>query len=382
MSTSQVFPEAKYFVSKDHCHNYFDASLPPVLTIEPGDLVHVETNDCFHGRVHSQLSDPNRVAMSLPVEQLNPVTGPIYIQGAEPGDFLAVHLIDIQPEGEGVACCSTELGQLCHWMTKDHPTNTRFFDLSDNGKIITMRELENKDASLAAASSRRHRVAPIAFPALPMLGVIGVAPDGTEPILTMPAGHHGGNLDNNCHGIGSTIYLPVYHKGALLSLGDMHASQGDGEIGGTGVEIRGHVLLQCQVLSKQSLLLFLECDDTATTTSTTTSTSSIIPQELPRFPVTETDTHWITHGVMVDDIPQSTNLACQEAACLLVTQWGFTPSEAFLFLSTAANLGLCQACHPDKGTQIAKMTVPKLPMCPRPFRVLWEQQQQQDQQQP
>ena len=86
--------------------------------------------------------------------------------------------------------------------------------------------------------------------------------------------------------------------------------------------------------------------------------------------MTETATHWITHGVVVQDIPRATTVACQEAAKILVSQWGFTIEEAFVFLSVQGNLGLCEAVHPSAGTQIAKMEVPKLPVCPRPFRIL------------
>ncbi|CAB9529803.1 Acetamidase formamidase [Seminavis robusta] len=352
---STVFPQAQHFVSKFHnTHNYFDGSLPPVLSVQPGELIHVETYDCFHGAVQSSHADPNQVLAAIPREQLNPVTGPIFVHGAEPGDWLAVQLLDIRPEGEGVACCSTHSGQLCHWMTEE--ITTKFFQVK--GDTVIMKE--------DTAASRR--IAPIGFPKRPMLGVIGVAPKG-DPILTMPAGKHGGNMDNNCHGIGATIYIPVQHPGALLSVGDMHASQGDGEISGTGVEIGGHVLLKCGILKKESLLPL------------SSSNNNDIPQSLPEFPVTETATHWITHGVLEENIPQTTNIACQEAACLLVRQWGFTKEEAFVFLSTAANLGLCQSCHPDQGTQIAKMVVPKIDACPRPFRVLWEQEQEEKQQQ-
>ena len=181
-----------------------------------------------------------------------------------------------------------------------------------------------------------------------MLGVIGVAPDGdaTTHVPTMPAGKHGGNLDDRMNGNGSTIYLRVNNRGALLSLGDMHASQGDGEICGCGVEISGEVRLSCRVLKMKST-----------------------PVE---FPVTETESYWHTHGVAVENIPGATAVACEEAARLLVDQWGFTMEDAFVFLSVKGNLGLCQACHPDKGTQIARMSVPKIDACPRPFRCLHE----------
>jgi amidase len=179
-----------------------------------------------------------------------------------------------------------------------------------------------------------------------MLGVIGLAPAGRKPIPTMPAGKHGGNLDNKRNGIGCVIHLPVKHPGALLSVGDMHASQGDGEICGTGVEVGGHVLLRCEIIQQKNLMTPI-CE----------------------YPVTETETHWITHGVAVEDIPKATTVACEEACTLLMSQWGFSAEEAFIFLSVKGDLGLCQSCHPDQGTQIAKMTVPKIEACPGPFRL-------------
>ena len=173
-----------------------------------------------------------------------------------------------------------------------------------------------------------------------MLGVIGVAP-ASGSILTMPAGKHGGNLDNNMNKIGSIIYLPVKHPGALLGIGDMHASMGDGEICGTGVEIGGDVLIEVDVIK-----------------SITTD-----------FPVTETAQSWITHGVAINDIELAMKIACEEAAGLLVNHWGFTYEDAFIFLSVACDLGIAQNVHPCQGTVIAKLSVPKIDACPTPFRI-------------
>ncbi|KAL3907545.1 MAG: hypothetical protein SGARI_003486 [Bacillariaceae sp.] len=233
-----------------------------------------------------------------------------------------------------------------------------------------MREATRSDDSSGKSSTPGfyNRLGPISFPASPMLGVIGVAPNGEDdPILTMPAGKHGGNLDNRANGIGATIYLPVNHHGALLSMGDMHASQGDGEISGSGVEIGGNVLLRCRVLKQDKLypMRSMKPENRGSRDKDDAILSPIL-----EYPVTETATHWITHGVVIENIPEATNVACEEAAKILVHQWGFTIEESFIFLSIQGDLGLCQACHPDVGTQIAKMTVPKLPnVCPRPFRV-------------
>ena len=384
-SSRVIFPQAQHHVSKKYCQTSFGVSYPPVIRVAPGDLVHVETNDCFHGKIHPNNENSADVLETMARDEFNPVTGPIYVEGAMPGDMLAVRLLDIKPEGVGVACCGPHAGQLQHWMAPD-TTTTRFFDLSTKTSTnnnaeeqpqeqwVTMRDaLENNNNNnnnnidtLKRNKQRNTRIAPISFPASPMLGVIGVAPAGSSSILTMPAGNHGGNLDNNCNGIGSTVYLPVNHPGALLSIGDMHASQGDGEISGNGVEVGGHVLLQCEIIQQEDL--YGPSSDTDEKCHTLANGVSIPSLKL-EYPVTETPTHWITHGVLEESIPQTTVVACEEAAKLLVGQWGFSPEEAFIFLSVRGNLGLCQSCHPDQGTQIAKMSVPKLDVCPRPFRI-------------
>ena len=393
----RVFPEAHHFVSKDHVQFEFSSSHPPVVKVNPGELVHVETNDCYHGKVQpeslseweNQQTKTDRpkqgnsrggtyvngsILSEIPRSQLNPVTGPIYVNSARPGDVLAINLLDIRPKGVGVACCGSWGGQLSCWMTKDSAT-IRFFDMSQCGSIVTMRETQetttDNDASLRRGSMPpvNKRIGPISFPASPMLGVIGVAPseDEQDPIETMPAGKHGGNLDNNANGIGSTIYIPIHHAGGLLSIGDMHASQGDGEISGTGVEIGGDVLLRCEILRHEDLY---GCPYQGDRKNPASENTANFPWKL-EYPVTETRTHWITHGVVVCDIPETTSIACKEAAKILIGQWGFSPEEAFLFLSVKGDLGLCQACHPDKGTQIAKMSVPKLErLCPRAFKTL------------
>ena len=379
---SLIFPQAQHFVAKEDCQTEFGIVHPPVITVNTGEFLHVETNDCFHGQIHPGLNDPVQVLNQMGRDEFNPVTGPIYIRDAMPGDMLAVTLVDIQPQGVGVACCGPHAGQLRHWMKPDE-TTTKFFDLSQSNKeesklMVTMRDVLTSSSTSSSSSRRKQKIAPISFPASPMLGVLGVAPAGSASISTMPAGQHGGNLDNNANGIGSTIYLPVNHPGALLSMGDMHASQGDGEISGNGVEIGGHVLLQCHVIKREDLYGSAEEERRLTLRDANdTIGTAAVPLTLD-YPVTETPTHWITHGVVEQDIPQTTVVACEQAAKLLVGQWGLSPEEAFVLLSVQGNLGLCQSCHPDQGTQIAKMSVPKLQVCPRPFRVLWKKKEQKE----
>jgi amidase len=310
---STVFSQAKHFLSRDS-HNFsFSGNHQPALVVEPGEFIHVQTWDCYRGAI----TDETNALLPIDSSLINPATGPIFINGAEPGDTLSVTLHDIRPAARGVARTYPGEGQLQHLLTKPH---AQFFDVHDG--IVTMNDR-------------------VSFKSSPMLGVIGVAPAAGE-IPTMPAGMHGGNLDNNKNTIGSTIHLPVKHPGALLAMGDMHASMGDGEICGTGIEIAGDVLVSTQLIKG------LGTD----------------------FPVTETESSWITHGVApVEDLYGAMRIACEQAAGLLVSQWGFSYEEAFIFLSVQGNLGIAQAVHPAQGTVIAKMEVPKISACPKPFNI-------------
>lgn len=237
-------------LSRDHRHYTFSALHSPAIHVSQDEAFVVETTDCFNGAV-----TPANPSAEVAYEVLNPVTGPIFVEGAEVGDILAVTIQNVETESVGVARFGSTSGQLARHV--DPSCATRFFDVDKATKTVTMRDPPENPTK---------RIAPISFSASPMLGVIGVAPEGTTYVPTMPAGIHGGNLDDRMNGIGSTIYLRVNHPGALLSVGDMHASQGDGEICGCGVEISGEVQMSCRVLKMMKS----------------------VPMD---FPVTETDTH-------------------------------------------------------------------------------------------
>ena len=307
---SELYPSAKHFLSRDFHSHSFSSEIPPALKVQVGDQIHIQTWDCYKGQVTTDAD----LIKQIDDGDVNPATGPIYIEGAEPGDTLTVKIIDIKTETRGVARFSPNEGQL-HEKVK-----------GPYGRFLTV------------TNDTIHLNEKVSFPLNPMLGVIGVAPE-TGSILTMPAGKHGGNLDNNNNTIGSTIYLPVKHNGAFLGIGDMHASMGDGEICGTGVEIGGDVLIEV----------------------------GLIKNITTGYPVTETATSWITHGVANEDIQLAMKIACEEAADLLVKHWGFTYEDAFIFLSVACDLGIAQNVHPCKGTVIAKLIVPKIKACPTPF---------------
>ena len=236
------------------------------------------------------------------------------MRGAEPGDSLVVELLEVKPGPRGFATLIPGIGQL---IDKVHAPLTQVFRVE--GDTIHMNDR-------------------IRFPLRPMVGVIGVATGG-ETLTNGFAGEHGGNLDNHLHGPGATVYLPVRQPGGMLAIGDMHASMGDGEICFTGVEIAGEVTIRVDLLKgKQG-----------------------------RWPVTELAGSWVTHGTAGPDFMEALDHACEEAARLLVDEWGFTIEEAFVFLSVACDANICQACRPQPFSTIARMSVPKIDATPRPF---------------
>jgi hypothetical protein len=133
--------------------------------------------------------------------------------------------------------------------------------------------------------------------------VVGVATGGEDITNAMP-GQHGGNLDDHLHGVGTKIFFPVRQPGGMFGVGDMHASMGDGEICGTGVEIAGEVTV---------------CFD-------------LLKGKQGAWPVSETEDAWIAHGTAID-YPDAMREACREAAYLLADEWGRSLEDAFILLA-------------------------------------------------
>jgi amidase len=298
-------------IGKDQHVWAFSADMVPIVRVDPGTVLEIQTWDCFTGQVQSESDTVEKLDLS----RINSATGPIAVNGAEPGDSLSVTLIDIRPDRQGAGMCIPEWGQLIH---KVKSPTTRIFKVEDG--IIHMNDK-------------------VFWPSRPMFGVIGVAP-ASGSIPTFAADRHGGNMDDNMNGIGATIHLPVFQSGGQLAIGDMHASMGDGEISGTGVEIGGTAIIKVDLIKGKS----------------------------GGWPITETADSWITHGTTADSIDQALQNACDEAAKLLVDEWGFTIEDAFIFLSVAGDLGIAQYCHPSPGSVIAKMRVPKTSATPHPFK--------------
>jgi acetamidase/formamidase len=197
----------------------------PVVSIRPGTVVTLSTLDCFAGRV---TSTADRVSEVCDPRYLNPQTGPFYVEGAEPGDTLAVHFVSIEPrEKQGVSVLVPFFGSLTASTTTAllHPAlaeRTWVYELDRVDRLVRYAAL---DSAYTAS-----------LPMDPMHGTVGVAPPLGEVRSSLAPGSWGGNMDTPEMRTGVTCYLGVNVKGALFSLGDGHARQGEGEACGVAVE--------------------------------------------------------------------------------------------------------------------------------------------------
>ncbi|MHB0929043.1 MAG: acetamidase/formamidase family protein [Candidatus Nanopelagicales bacterium] len=195
------------------------------LRIPAGSVVELTTEDCFGGAVRT-VNDLPSVVCQFPF--LNPVTGPIHVEGAEPGDALAVHFAEIRPRRD--------------WAVST--TFPHFGALTTTGNTAMLHDaLEERvwiyevDASAGTCRfTARNSDFSVLLPLDPFHGTVGVAPAAGERIMSITPGAHGGNMDTPELRTGTTIYLPVSVAGAQLSIGDGHCRQGEGEVCGTAVE--------------------------------------------------------------------------------------------------------------------------------------------------
>ncbi|GGM86015.1 acetamidase/formamidase family protein [Dactylosporangium sucinum] len=198
---------------------------PPVRRVRPGDVLRVSTEDCFGGKVRG-VDDLPTVVCRFPY--LNPVSGPFHVEGAEPGDTLALHFASIEPARDwAVSSTFPHFGALTstsHTATLQPPLEERvwWYELA-------------RDLGIARYRARNSDFT-VDLPMDPMHGTVGVAPAASEVKMTITPDAHGGNMDTPELRAGVTVYLGVNVDGALFALGDGHARQGHGEVSGVAVE--------------------------------------------------------------------------------------------------------------------------------------------------
>ncbi|MCL2580387.1 MAG: acetamidase/formamidase family protein [Oscillospiraceae bacterium] len=221
----------------DNSNFKFDKNIPPALTLPSGSTVKFITKDCFTNQITAENYE-DALSGDFNWDQMNPTTGPLSIEGAKPGDVLRVEIQSIALTGEDAVLMTGKGLGAC----ADH------FDKLET-RVVKVR------GGVVEFSPE------IQIPIRPMIGVIGVAPQG-EPINNGWPGDHGANMD--CKEIieGTTLYLPVFVEGGLLSIGDLHGVMGDGECCGTGAEMPGEVVVKVDLLKDCKLPLpFLETGD-------------------------------------------------------------------------------------------------------------------------
>jgi len=210
----------------------------PVATVKPGDIIDTNTFDCFVNKIRK----PGDTLAMVPGD--NPLTGPFYIEGAEPGDTLVVKILELNVDGDqGIGALAPGFGALntTNYTPMLHtpvPEKIWFYAIDRAKNEATFSALDSK------FSTR--------IPLHPFLGCLGVAPALESRSSVTPA-EHGGNMDAPEASAGNTVYFPVTQKGALLYLGDGHAAMGDGEIAGTAIEVPMHARMQVDVIKGQKI---------------------------------------------------------------------------------------------------------------------------------
>ncbi len=201
----------------------FDKENHPILRVPSGTTIEISTYDCFE----NQIQTADTPFDTLDWNRVNPATGPIYVEGAEPGDVLKVIIEDIQLADQGVMAVGPGLGVLGE-------------------------KIERFEAKIIPIKGDKAIFNDFEIPLNPMIGVIGVAPAG-EPVSCGTPGSHGGNMDNKMIAKGATLYFPVFVPGALFALGDFHAAMGDGEISVSGIEIAGRAKVHLEVVKGKTI---------------------------------------------------------------------------------------------------------------------------------
>jgi acetamidase/formamidase len=205
-------PEPDVVITTENTHSRFSATIPPVATVPSGAVVEAHTKEATDGQF-TPTSTVDAVA-ALDFDPIHPLTGPVRVEGADPGDVLAVTLLEIEVGEWGWAAVAPGFGFLADEFPEPY---LQIFEIPAG-------------ATHAVFNER------IRLPLAPFAGVMGVAPATDSMLSTIPPRANGGNMDNRHMTVGTTVYFPVFVEGALFSIGDTHAAQGDGEVSGTAIE--------------------------------------------------------------------------------------------------------------------------------------------------
>ena len=276
----------------------------PVARAKPGDTVEFQTLDCFSNLIKTDKD----LTTDFNYDSANPANGPVHIEGAEPGDILAVDILSVKVGEKGVVTSLPGVGPL-----------------HDRMEIRT---------TVVPIKNGKARFKDVEIPIQPMVGVIGVAPAGEAVACGFP-GAHGGNLDCKHMGEGTRLYLPVRAPGALFALGDLHAVMGDGELCGTGLEICGEVKVRFDLIKNRKL----------------------------DWPVLETKDDWHVFASSLD-YTEALVAATRQMQELMSPAYGWDATDVFFYLSLAGEAAINQGCQPCPVPMVLRVSAPRRPEKP------------------
>ena len=282
----------------------------PVVSVKPGSRLRIETELNIGDVLHSPTDKFELEMLKLPY--VNGATGPVYVEGARPGDALVCDIEDIELVSPGFTALIPGIGAFPDWIRRNEfGVHSRVVDIED-GEVVWEKGIR--------------------IPVRPMVGVLGTAPL-IDAISTTDNGPHGGNLDVPEFGAGARVYLPVNVEGALMYLGDCHAVQGDGELCGCGaIEIRTFTTVKVDVQRRPERMIW------------------------PRF---ETSDH-IGAVACARPLEDAFRLSVEELVKWMADDYGFTEASALLLLGQVAEARCAQVVNPKYTyvTKIAKRFLP------------------------
>ena len=282
-------------IHRAHVHHGWNNAFEPRLRITPGEIVHFETVDASSGQLNRDSTSADLAKLDL--SRVNPVTGPLYVDGAKPGDALKVTVLSMRPSGWGWTGNIPGFGLL----TEQFP----------DARLHHWHYGPGLTPAMYGPGGR--------VPLKPMCGTIGVAP--AEPGLhsIIPPRNVGGNMDVRDIAEGTELWLPIEIEGAIFSVGDTHAAQGDGEVCGTAIESPIDVSLKIELVEDARLRM---------------------PRYLTPGPVAshlDKKGYEVTTGIG-PDLMAGAKAAVSDMVELLSRRYGFSPIDAYMLCSVCADL--------------------------------------------
>ena len=281
----------------------FSKDNAPCYTAQPGEVLQFKTLDCFSNRLVDETV--TMADLDYGYDVANPAAGPVYVEGAEPGDVLVVDIYEVDVADEGTIATD----DICGPLFEGTPFATKKIKIVDGFAQFN----------------------DIQFQIKPMIGVIGTAPSGAD-VIDGYVGSHGGNMDCKLIGKGARLYFPVRVPGGLLQMGDVHATMGDAELCGTGIEIPSVITCKVDVMKNFEL----------------------------HWPVLETEDKWYVIACDQEYNEALVN-ASKELRRLLMNVTGWSELDTYMYMSVQCDVEVNQGCKPCAVPLVLRFGAPKHP---------------------